>query len=141
MSTEYTDSGAKHHAQEADRIKQRLERELGYEWGERPSLCDLWHLHKMMADVEESYGRMIHAQMPETYLKDEELNRKVLELSEWFRETSDEWHDKRVELESILSEAESAQYDLDKAEQDAKRAEERRLVKVNKMRKAGMLGM
>lgn len=151
----YTDSSAIAMDKMAKRVSERLEREVGYEWDERPILTDLWRMYKFLADAEEAHSKMIHgniatilgepdliSEVAQYFMPDNarEIIDEVKEINERLKAITEEWNDHKWRLTEIADEFRKAQDDHDRAEDQAKREEQARKKRVAELRKAGRLG-
>jgi len=103
MQDQYTDSSARYHEERAHFHAKCMDSETNGEWSEAPLRCDIWRLHTFLADLHESHAKMIHGNTLVKEYHDNEMEEKLKPLNDWFQEVTEEWFDKKYEVEGVLN--------------------------------------
>src|SRR6056297_2061200 len=151
----YSDSCAIAMNKMAQRVQERMEREVGHEWDDRPDLCDLWRMYKFCADLEEAHSKMIHGNittcngvpdlvgdaatviMPDNC---REIMEEVTEINNKLKAFTNDWRQMMYRVTEITDFLRKNQDAKDTAERKAQQEKAERQEEVDGLRKAATLG-
>ena len=134
--TQYAEPAAQRSFQKAKEIEYHLNEQLGLDWDGRPDDVDMWRMHLFLADVEESFSKMLHAPIAHNELKGERSQAiidVVVKCNNEFAELTEKWNKLRWKVRDAVRK-------LEKLEYEAARAKEDKEANAAALRKAGRLG-